>query len=220
MDLKEGVAVQDILELKQDVNKKELYIAFKSMYDGLLAFILIIALCPLMAAIYLIIRLDSKGPGIYKQLYYGKDGKFFILYKFRSMYFDGSLSSEFIDEENGIFLKTKNDPRITPVGKIIRKTSLDELPQLFNVLFGDMSLVGPRPIFYKFGKPFPNAVETRSIIKPGITGLWQIKSRQYCQTLLDMMPYDLEYIQKMSLKLDLKILLITIPKVLKCDGAI
>jgi len=170
----------------------------------------------------ILIKIDSKGSVLYKSKRIGKNGRIFTFYKFRTMY-SGSdeLREELIKDfsKDGIEIKLKNDPRITKIGKILRKTSLDEIPQFYNVLRGDMSLVGPRP-------PMPDEVKKYSIkqrrrisMKPGITCLWQISGRSML-SFEDRVELDLKYIDNWSLKLDFIILLKTIPAVLFAKGAL
>ncbi len=172
--------------------------------------------------IAILIKIDSKGSVLYKSKRVGKNGRIFTFYKFRTMY-SGSdeLRDELIKEysNDGIEIKLKNDPRITNVGRFLRKTSMDELPQFYNVLRGDMSLVGPRP-------PMPDEVKKYSVrqrrrisVKPGITCLWQISGRSSL-SFEDRVRLDLMYIDDWSLKLDLVILLKTIPAVLFAKGAL
>lgn len=190
-------------------------------------------LSPLMLAIAAVVKFTSDGPILFKQTRVGKYGERFTFLKFRSMYFknDAKIHQEFVrklittkgDGQNGKqgegVYKIKNDPRITPVGRFLRKTSLDELPQFINVLVGDMSLVGPRP-------PIPYEVEAYDIwhrrrfleTKPGITGLWQVEGRS--RTKFDeMVRLDLKYAKTWSPWLDIKILLRTPGAVFKGDGA-
>jgi lipopolysaccharide/colanic/teichoic acid biosynthesis glycosyltransferase len=194
-----------------------------------------LALCaPLLAVIAAAVKLTSKGPVIFRQERVGQYGKRFTFLKFRSMYpkNDPRVHQEFVTRlirgENGAgpqpgqpqaVFKMTNDPRITPIGRLLRRTSLDELPQFLNVLWGDMSLVGPRP-------PIPYEFSTFDIwhkrrllaVKPGITGLWQVKARSRVG-FADMVRLDLKYAQSVSLWLDLKILLNTPKAVLGGDGA-
>ena len=172
--------------------------------------------------IAVLIKLDSKGSVLYKSKRIGKNGRLFTFYKFRTMY-EGSdeLREELIKDfsKDGIEIKLKNDPRITRIGKILRKTSFDEIPQFYNVLRGDMSLVGPRP-------PMPDEVKKYSIrqrrrisMKPGITCLWQISGRSML-SFEDRVELDLKYIDEWTLKLDFIIILKTIPAVLFAKGAL
>ena len=176
---------------------------------------------PLMAATWLAVRLTSSGPAIFKQLRGGLNGRRFVFYKFRSMYVDAEerladLKSR--NEMSGPVFKMAHDPRVTPVGRFIRKWSIDELPQLFNVLKSDMSLVGPRP-------PIPDEVDRykrwqkrRLSMKPGITCLWQVNGRNRID-FDEWMRLDMQYIDDWSLGLDLKILAKTVPAVLFARGA-
>ncbi|MGA9054990.1 MAG: sugar transferase [Terriglobia bacterium] len=183
----------------------------------------LILLSPLWLAVAIAIKLTSKGPTLFKQTRVGQYGGRFTFLKFRSMYFgnDPRIHQDYVarlisggndgeqGNSNGGVYKIKDDPRITPVGKFLRKTSLDELPQLINVLKGEMSLVGPRP-------PIPYEVEVYDVwhrrrfleVKPGITGLWQVKGRSRTK-FEDMVRLDLEYARTWSLGLDFKILLET-----------
>jgi exopolysaccharide production protein ExoY len=123
-------------------------------------------------------------------------------------------------EQQGLLFKTRNDPRVTRVGALLRKTSIDELPQLLNVVRGEMSVVGPRPLVPHMLDPFPELRRIRSQVRPGITGLWQVSARHLNTSALQMAPYDLEYIKKFSLWLDLRILLKTPAAVLLAKGAL
>lgn len=222
------------------------YLVFKRLLDVSLVLLSLIPLAPIFILLAVLIRLDSKGPAIYKQERVGAQLGFlrgspcwirkrFTMYKFRTMKNDAkaTIHYEFVRayitndsslseiqamrKANAIY-KLVNDPRVTRVGHFLRKISLDELPQLWNVLLGDMSLVGPRP-------PLPYEVEMykpqhhqRLEALPGITGLWQIKGRS-STTFEEMVALDLEYIQKQCLWLDLKIMFGTLPAVLSRKGA-
>ena len=122
-------------------------------------------------------------------------------------------------EKTGTLIKLKEDPRLTPIGSFIRKTSIDELPQLFNVLKGDMSLVGPRPLVLHMMQPYPTIRRVRCMVRPGVTGLWQIRERANNTSVIVMMPHDLDYLRNYSLWLDIRILLATLPAVLWGTGA-
>jgi exopolysaccharide biosynthesis polyprenyl glycosylphosphotransferase len=193
----------------------------KRMVDLLLVGVGLVAAAPLLAAIAVGIKLDSPGPIFYRQQRVGKDGRPFRMIKFRSMRQDADRQLEALRAQNeatGPLFKMKNDPRITRVGRVLRRLSLDELPQLFNVLKGEMSLVGPRP-------PIPAEVEEyedwqcgRLRAVPGITGLWQVSGRSEVP-FHDMVRLDLHYVRNWSLALDLEILWRTIPAVLTSRGA-
>lgn len=179
---------------------------------------IVVPVCVLAA---IAIKLDSAGPVFFRQTRIGQNGKPFTLFKFRSMHKDAERMRkelERLNEASGPIFKIRKDPRITRVGRILRKTSLDELPQLINVIRGEMSLVGPRP-------PLPEEVEKynayqmgRLAVKPGLTCLWQIQGRSSI-SFDKWVELDLEYIRNQSLWLDLKILLKTLPAVLKGTGA-
>ena len=197
------------------------YAVSKRLVDIVLGTVALLIFSVPMILIALAIKLTSRGPIIYRQTRVGRGGRHFTFYKFRSMVVG---AEEMLDQirhtntTNGPTFKNPNDPRVTPVGRFLRRTSLDELPQLLNVLRGDMSLVGPRP-------PLPSEVEEygevelrRLSVTPGITCLWQINGRS--QLPFDkQVELDLEYIMKRSFWLDLLILLRTIPAVLTCRGA-
>ncbi len=193
----------------------------KRAVDVVVAAVALLLLSPLLLIVALAIKLDSPGPVLFRQLRVGRGGRQFWFYKFRSMRADAEQAFWELVEQNevkGPIFKIRNDPRITRVGRFIRRTSIDELPQLFNVLQGDMSLVGPRP-------PIPHEVERyedwhrrRLEVSPGITGLWQVSGRSLL-TFDEMVLLDLWYIENWSLGLDLKIILRTIPAVLLERGA-
>ena len=223
-------------KLYPDLKHHKLASLVKRMLDIIGSFVLLVLCLPVLIIIAVAIKLTSKGPILFRQTRIGQFGQHFTFLKFRSMYTDadprvhqqyvrkfilqsknGSGAPEAL-KQNGFF-KLSQDPRITPVGRFIRTTSLDELPQLFNVLRGTMSLVGPRP-------PIPYEAEhydmwhRRRVLeaKPGITGLWQVKGRSRT-TFEDMVRLDLQYIDERSLWTDLKLLLQTPWTVLRCEGA-
>lgn len=184
-----------------------------------------IAVLPLAVVLGLIsailIRVDSPGAVFFTQRRIGQNGRPFLLYKFRSMYRDADAIVEKLkdlNEAEGPIFKIKKDPRITKVGAILRKTSMDELPQLINVLKGDMSLVGPRPPLPREVEEYTDYQRGRLAVRPGLTCLWQIQGRSSIP-FDKWVELDLEYIRNQSLWLDLKILLKTIPAVLKGTGA-
>ena len=195
---------------------------FKRTMDILLSCICILAAMPIFLLTALLVKLTSPGPIIFSQVRVGKYGRHFKFYKFRSMYIDAEArKAELLklnESGDGVIFKMKHDPRITPVGRFIRKFSIDELPQLFNVLLGDMSLVGPRP-------PVPQEVahytldeRKRLNITPGITCLWQVSGRSELP-FRQQMALDKEYIASRSAWKDFLILLKTIPAILTGRGA-
>jgi lipopolysaccharide/colanic/teichoic acid biosynthesis glycosyltransferase len=169
----------------------------------------------------ILIKLTSRGPVFFKQKRCGLNGREFIMYKFRSMVDNAEqfrLELESLNEMDGPVFKSSRDPRITTIGKIIRRRSIDELPQVFNVLRGDMSLVGPRPPLPEEVARYQRWQRRRLSMKPGMTCLWQISGRNEV-SFEDWMKLDLTYIDNWSLLLDLKILLKTVPVVLLGRGA-
>jgi lipopolysaccharide/colanic/teichoic acid biosynthesis glycosyltransferase len=176
-----------------------------------------------MLAAAMAIRLTSPGPVIFRQLRGGKNGRPFTMYKFRSMRTDAAMRQSELaafNQMSGPVFKVENDPRVTSIGHWLRRTSLDELPQFLNVLRGDMSLVGPRPLpLYEVEKFESTAQRRRLSMKPGLTCLWQISGRNQINSFEDWVKLDLEYIDNWSLWLDLKILFKTIPVVLFGWGA-
>jgi len=193
----------------------------KDMEDYVLSFAGLLLLSPLLLIVALLIKLDSAGQVFFKQERVGKNGKRFTVYKFRSMSADAEGKRDqllAINEADGPIFKVKKDPRITRVGRFIRKTSIDELPQLINVVRGEMSLVGPRPLPTKEVDLSIRGHLDRLAVLPGITGLWQVSGRSDL-TFDEMVKLDVYYIRNWSLWLDLKIILRTIPAVLFSKGA-
>jgi exopolysaccharide biosynthesis polyprenyl glycosylphosphotransferase len=195
----------------------------KHLIDRVVALTLLVAFSWLFAFIAIAIRLTSKGPVIFRQSRGGKNGRPFFMFKFRTMRTDAEMQREELQKFNvmsGPVFKVENDPRITTVGRFLRKTSLDELPQLWNVLKGDMSLVGPRPLpMYEVERIEATAHRRRLSMKPGITCLWQVSGRNNVTSFDHWVALDLEYIDNWSPLLDLRILLKTIPVVLFGWGA-
>jgi exopolysaccharide biosynthesis polyprenyl glycosylphosphotransferase len=203
-------------------SQETLYLRFgKRLIDVVACSLGLLVAGPVMLALGLLVKLDSPGPMFYRQRRTGRGGRLFTFYKLRSMHVGAHLRrSELwhLNEADGPIFKISKDPRVTRLGRWLRRTSLDELPQLLNVLKGDMSLVGPRP-------PLPEEVERyepwqmrRLDVKPGITCLWQISGRSRLG-FDEWMRLDLEYIRHRSLALDLKILVRTLPAVLSREGA-
>jgi len=192
----------------------------KAAMDRVGSVVLLLLFSPLFVAVPILIKISSPGPVFWRQVRCGLNGRKFVMYKFRSMVMDAEDKKKMLDslnEMDGPVFKIKNDPRITFIGRLLRKTSIDELPQLINILRGDMSLVGPRP-------PLPEEVEQyerwqrrRLSMKPGLTCLWQVNGRNKVD-FEHWMKMDLDYIDNWRLELDFKILLKTIPVVLTCKG--
>lgn len=193
----------------------------KRVIDFWIATITLVAIIPLFAVIAILIKIDSPGPVIFRQARIGKNGRKFIFYKFRTMVEDAEQQKEglvWLNEATGPLFKIKNDPRITKIGAWLRKTSLDELPQLINVIKGDMSLVGPRPALPDEVDRYNALSMKRLLVMPGMTGVWQVNGRSNA-TFEEMINYDLCYIKDWSLRTDIEILFKTIPAVLKNHGA-
>jgi exopolysaccharide biosynthesis polyprenyl glycosylphosphotransferase len=200
------------------------YPAMKRLLDVVLSIMSLILLTPVMLIVALAIKLDSSGPVIFRQTRLGKNGRPFTFYKFRSMYqqADSSVHQQFvkclINGDQTSSYKLSGDKRITRMGKFIRKTSIDELPQFFNVLKGDMSLVGPRPpIPYEVAE-YKDWHHRRLEVLPGLTGLWQVRGRSLV-SFDEMVAMDIDYVEQRSLTLDLSLLLQTIPAVITGRGA-
>jgi lipopolysaccharide/colanic/teichoic acid biosynthesis glycosyltransferase len=197
--------------------------------DLLITVPLLIVLSPVLLAIAVAIKINSRGPALFKQKRIGLGEQPFEMYKFRSMVVhapsdDSALRKAFHDELAGVAqpendsFKLANDPRVTKVGGFLRATSLDEITQLFNVVKGEMALVGPRPALDWEHEAFEPRFRRRTDVLPGLTGLWQVSGRSHLSTP-EMLELDLEYVDTRSLWLDLKILFKTIPTVIRGDGA-
>jgi exopolysaccharide biosynthesis polyprenyl glycosylphosphotransferase len=187
------------------------------------ALILLVLLSPLLLGVALIIKLASPGPILFRQQRCGLNGQPFTMVKFRSMVSDAEQHKHelaVLNEMAGPVFKLTNDPRVTPIGRLLRRFSIDEFPQLLNVLRGEMSLVGPRPLPVEEVERFDDPAHRRRLsVKPGLTCLWQISGRNNVRDFKDWVRLDLEYIDHWSLWLDLKILCRTIPVVLAGTGA-
>ena len=178
--------------------------------------------CILYPFIAIAVKTESTGPVLFRQKRVGRNGRVFSIYKFRSMYIDAEERKKELvaqNEMSGLMFKMDNDPRITKVGAFLRKTSLDELPQFFNILKGDMSLVGTRPPTVDEYERYDSHYKRRLSMTPGLTGLWQVSGRSEITDFDDVVRYDLEYIDNWSLTLDLKILFQTIGVVLLRKGS-
>ena len=193
----------------------------KRTVDVIISVLLLVIFAPIMALIALIIKLESPGPVFFAQERAGKNGKLFTIYKFRSMVVDPEGQRESLqvfNEANGPWFKIKNDPRLTRIGKWLRRSSLDELPQLYNVMVGDMSLIGPRPPLPAEVEQYQDWHKRRLEIAPGLTGLSQVSGRSEL-TFDEVALLDIYYIENWSAALDTKIFLQTIPKVIFGSGA-
>nr|WP_235434215.1 sugar transferase [Geobacillus stearothermophilus] len=204
------------------VNNKKGYLIAKRIMDICGALIGLICLSWLFLIVAILIKLeDPKGPVFFKQVRVGKDGKEFYMYKFRSMVTNAEELLEsllHLNETTGAMFKMKNDPRVTKIGRFIRKTSIDELPQLWNVLKGDMSLVGPRPPLPREVAQYTEYDKQRLLVTPGCTGLWQVSGRNDLG-FNEMVELDLKYIRERSILYDLKIILKTIKIMIKPNSA-
>jgi lipopolysaccharide/colanic/teichoic acid biosynthesis glycosyltransferase len=202
----------------------------KPLFDAVLASLFLVILSPLLLAVAVLIRLTTPGPALIRQTRVGRDRRPFVLYKFRTMYTGNSdeLHRQYVRKlltedqppaggQRGLF-KLEDDPRITPVGRLLRKTSIDELPQLLNVIRGGMSLVGPRPVLPWEVEMIGEAHDRRFEVRPGITGLWQVSGRSRL-TMRQGLELDVEYASRQSFAFDLMILLKTVPTVLSARGA-
>jgi exopolysaccharide biosynthesis polyprenyl glycosylphosphotransferase len=190
--------------------------------DRLVAGVAILLLAPALGAIALAVRLDSPGPVLFRQVRIGQDGREFVMLKFRSMVVDAEARREELLARNqnadGLLFKIADDPRVTRVGRLLRRFSLDELPQLFNVFAGRMSLVGPRPPLPAEVARYDSSVSRRLLVKPGLTGLWQVSGRSDL-SWDDSVRLDLRYVENWSLLLDVMILWKTAFAVLRANGA-
>jgi exopolysaccharide biosynthesis polyprenyl glycosylphosphotransferase len=211
----------DKINIEKDIKAKKAHYVIKRLIDIVLSIVGIIILTPIYLGIAIAIKLDSNGPIIFRQIRVGKNNSKFTIYKFRTMTVDAenkkSLDLDPSDIENFVF-QSKNDARITKVGDFLRKTSLDETPQLFNVLFGNMSMVGPRPEIPDVVKFYPESYMQRLLVLPGITGLAQISGRGEIE-LGKTVYYDLLYIKNFSVLYDIQIIFKTFLSVFKREGA-
>ncbi len=197
------------------------YRTMKRGIDISLSLIGILLTLPVWVVVAIAIKCDSRGPVIFKQIRVGKDGHLFTFYKFRSMHLGAEemkIKLKHLSTAEGPIFKIKDDPRVTRIGRFLRRTTLDELPQLFNVLKGEMSLVGPRPPLPEEVALYTPLQRKRLDVTPGLTCLWQVSGRSEV-SFSEWVQLDLYYIQHQSLLLDIKILIRTIPAVLSRRGA-
>jgi exopolysaccharide biosynthesis polyprenyl glycosylphosphotransferase len=195
--------------------------ALKRTFDLVVASLIVLLMSPLLGAIALLVKSTSRGPVFYRSLRPGLGGLPFACLKFRTMYDDADARQAELEEHNeagGAIFKIRNDPRVTPVGRFLRRWSLDELPQLFNVIRGDMSLVGPRPLPQRDYERLEDWHRKRYLVLPGMTGLWQVSGRSELD-FDELVRLDFLYLERWSVFLDLAILLRTIPAVFRARGA-
>ncbi len=208
--------------IKGELNSKSVLFMFKRVIDIFGSLIGLTLLSPLFLVVAILMKKDEPhGPIFFSQTRIGKNGKPFKMYKFRSMCVDAEDKLSELLEQNeveGAMFKMKEDPRITKVGKVIRKFSIDELPQLWNVLIGEMSLVGPRPPLVREVAVYAEYDKQRLLVKPGCTGLWQVSCRNEVG-FDEMVELDLSYIRSMSIKNDLIIMVKTVGVMFKPNGA-
>ena len=193
----------------------------KALIDRLAAVVLLAALAPALAVLALAVALGSPGPVLFRQVRVGKDGREFVMHKFRTMYRDAPArlaGLRHLNDYDDVLFKMRDDPRVTRVGRLLRRFSLDELPQLMNVLLGQMSLVGPRPPLPEEVAVYPDDVRRRLAVRPGLTGLWQVSGRSDLP-FDEAVKLDLRYVENWSFSLDLVILLRTLSAVCRASGA-
>ena len=199
------------------------YRYIKRFMDVILATIALVVLSPIFLIIAIAIKIESKGPVFFKHTRIGKNGKIIKLYKFRSMVINAEeLIKSFTPEQMKEYkenYKLTNDPRITKIGKFLRKTSLDELPQLLNIIKGDLSIIGPRPVVTDELEKYGANTKKFLSVTPGLTGYWAANGRS-CTTYEQRMQMELYYIDNLSLKMDIKVFFKTIEAVIKREGAI
>ena len=219
-----GTSMTTVMDEAQTKSNKYFYLTIKRLFDIIVSGISLILLSPLFLIIGIMIKMDSKGKVFYKHKRIGKNGEYIYLYKFRSMYSDSKerleemLKDPVIRKEWEENYKLEHDPRITKVGNFLRKTSLDELPQLLNILNGDMSIVGPRPVIDSEIEKYGDLKEYFLSVTPGLTGWWACNGRS-CTSYDERKRLELYYIQHRGIMLDLKIIFKTFTSVLKRDGA-
>ncbi len=205
----------------ESVPESTAYRVSRRIFDLVLGSFILLLVAPVVPFLALMIRLDSRGPVLYRQTRVGLGGRCFTFYKFRSMYSGSDRKLEELaglNEQAGPIFKIREDPRITPVGRFLRRSSLDEIPQILNVLKGDMSIVGPRPALPAEVAKYESWQRRRLEAKPGLTCLWQISGRSHIG-FDEWMRLDLEYLRTRSMWTDVVILLKTVPAVMARRGA-
>jgi exopolysaccharide biosynthesis polyprenyl glycosylphosphotransferase len=191
----------------------------KNVFDRVVAGLLLVLIAPLLLGLALAVRVSSPGPALFRQTRVGRDGRLFTIVKFRTMRQDAErMKVELVSDADGVLFKVRDDPRVTALGALMRRHSLDELPQLINVLFGHMSLVGPRPPLPEEVAQYGDDVRRRLLVRPGLTGLWQVSGRSDL-SWEESVRLDLRYVENWSLMLDLQILWKTWSAVARGQGA-
>jgi exopolysaccharide biosynthesis polyprenyl glycosylphosphotransferase len=193
----------------------------KGLFDRVVALVALVLLAPLLLAFAAAIRLSDRGPALFRQTRVGKHGKAFRIYKFRTMVVDAEARLAELrghNENDGVLFKMRRDPRITAIGVYLRKYSVDELPQLLNVVRGEMSLVGPRPALPDETARYADHVRRRLVVKPGLTGMWQVSGRSDL-SWEESVRLDLRYVENWSFALDLQILWKTVSVIFRGSGA-
>lgn len=195
------------------------YMFAKRTFDVLFSLVLISTILPVLLVTAILIRLSSPGPAIFRQVRVGKGGRHFMLYKFRTMRNDSRATiMMFRDDDGHVHHKIRNDARVTSVGRLLRRTSIDELPQLINIIKGDMSLIGPRPELAEIVARYEPWQHDRHVVRPGLTGWWQVSGRGDLP-MDENTELDLFYVRHQSFSMDLRIALKTIRVVLRGSGA-
>src|SRR5207248_4625729 len=196
-------------------------LVLKGLFDRCAAAAALVMLAPVMSALAVAVWMHDRGPALFTQVRVGKDGRSFRMYKFRTMVVDAERHRPDLlasNDSDGVLFKLRRDPRVTAVGAHLRRLSLDELPQLFNVFLGHMSLVGPRPALPDEAAVYAEHVRRRLVVKPGLTGLWQVKGRSDL-SWEEMVRLDRRYVENWSFALDLQILWKTISVMVRGSGA-
>ena len=208
------------------MKKSWAYYFFKRAFAIVTSFLAILVLSPVLLIFALLVKCTSRGPVLFKDVRIGKGGKHITVYKFRSMYIDAetNIDKYLTEEQKEQWIRERkidNDPRITKIGKFMRMTSIDELPQLFNILFGDIAIVGPRPITTKeFNNYSVEEIQLLTSTRPGLTGYWQVYGRSdVTYSTGERQKMDIAYFTNRSLWFDLKLIFLTVPSVIKQRGA-
>lgn len=221
-ELTDKVLLPRVRKLENRISLKKIYIEIKRVIDIIISFIGLIILAPVFLIIAVIIKIDSKGPVFFVHKRIGKDGKEIGIYKFRTMVNNAEdLIKHFTEEQKKEFresYKLQHDPRVTKIGDFLRKTSLDELPQVLNILKGDLSIIGPRPVIEEELEKYGKNREKFVSVKPGLTGYWAANGRSDT-TYAERVQMELYYIDNISLKLDIQVFFKTIVAVIRKEGA-